>query len=117
NGVNGRGSEEAKREAEPETKPKNEALKAAAAEQQPEPQNGSESPVLAKVRTRLEESKISEPEFLDILRCAQIAEATGASTLADIPDKTLQLAIGSWDTVVDLAGEFRKCKGSKEGIK
>src|SRR5262249_52072228 len=36
----------------------------------------SESPLLAKVRARLEESKISEEEFLGILRCAQIAEAT-----------------------------------------
>jgi hypothetical protein len=65
----------------------------------------------------LEESKISESEFLDTLRCAQIAEATGTSTLADIPAKTLQLAIGAWDTVVELAGEFRKCQGSKEGVK
>ena len=77
-------------------------------------QNGSENPLLAKVRARLEESKISEPEFLEILRCAQIAEATGASSLADIPDKTLRLAIGSWDTVVELASKFRKCKGSQE---
>jgi hypothetical protein len=37
------------------------------------------SSLLAKVRTRLEENKISEPEFLDILRCAQISEAAGAS--------------------------------------
>src|SRR5262245_40188372 len=40
-----------------------------------EVQNASENPLLAKVHTRLEESKISESEFLDILRCAQIAEA------------------------------------------
>jgi len=116
-GLNGKGNGTAKREAQPETKPKNEALKPAAADQQPEPQNGSESSVLANVRTRLEESKISEPEFLDILRSAQIAEAKGASSLADIPDKTLGLAIGSWDTVVELASEFRKCKGNKEGVK
>jgi hypothetical protein len=56
----------------------------------------------------MEESKISEEEFLGILRCAQIAEANTASSLADIPDKTLGLALGSWDTVVELAGEFRK---------
>ena len=78
--------------------------------QQPEPQNGSESPLLAEVRTRLEENKISEPEFLDILRCTQISESAGASRLADLPDKTLGLAIGSWDTIVELAGEFRRCK-------
>src|SRR5262245_59398757 len=94
----------AKREA------KNESPKSAPTEQQPEPQSASEGPLLAKVRIRLEESKISEPEFLDILRCAQIAEAADASSLAEIPDKTLQLAIGSWDTVIELASEFRKCK-------
>jgi len=76
-------------------------------------QNGPENPLLAQVRARLEESKISEPEFLDILRAAQIAEAKSASSLADIPDKTLQLAIQSWDTVVELAGEFRKCKETR----
>jgi hypothetical protein len=116
-GLNGKGNSVAKREAEPETKPKNESGKPAAAEQEPEPQNRSENPVLGKVRTRLEESKISEPEFLDILRCAQIAEAKGAASLADIPDKTLTLAVQSWDTVVELASEFRKCKGNKEGVK
>jgi hypothetical protein len=79
-------------------------------QQQPEPQNGSESPLLAEVCARLEDNKISEPEFLDILRCAQISESAGASRLADLPDKTLGLAIGSWDTIVELAGEFRRCK-------
>jgi len=72
--------------------------------------DGSESPLLAKVRARLEESKISESEFLDILRFAQISEANGATSLSDIPDKTLNRAIGSWDTVAELAGEFRKSK-------
>jgi hypothetical protein len=38
-------------------------------------QNGSGSPLLAQVRERLEQSKISEPEFLDILKAAQIPEA------------------------------------------
>jgi hypothetical protein len=89
---------------------KNESPKSARTEQQPEPQSVSEGPLLAKVRIRLEESKISEPEFLDILRCAQIAEAADASSLADIPDKTLELAVGSWDTVIELAAEFRRCK-------
>jgi hypothetical protein len=73
-------------------------------------QNGLQSPLLAKVRERLEESKISEPEFLDILRTAQIAEANGATSLSDIPDKVLQRSVDSWDTVVELANEFRKCK-------
>ena len=79
-------------------------------QQQPERQNGSANTLLEKVCTRLEEDKISEPEFLDILRCAQISEAAGASRLADLPDKTLGLAIGSWDTIVELAGEFRRCR-------
>jgi hypothetical protein len=98
------GEQPAKRE------PKNESPKSAPTEQQPEPQSVSEGPLLAKVRVRLEESKISEPEFLDILRCAQIAEAAAASSLAEIPDKTLELALGSWDTVIELASEFRRCK-------
>src|SRR5262245_43435008 len=80
-------------------------------------QNGPERPLLAQVRARLEESNISEPEFLDILRCAQIAEAANATSLSEIPDKTIRLAIGSWDTVVELAIEFRKRKDSKQGSK
>ena len=110
-GLKDKGNCTAKREEQSKKRePKNESPKSAPTEQQPEPQNDSESPLLAKVRTRLEESKISEPEFLDILRCAQIAEATDASSLADIPDKTLGLALGSWDTVIELASEFRRCK-------
>jgi len=116
-GLNGKGNGAAKSAQQPaKAEPKNESPEPAATQEQPEPWNSSESPLLAKVRTRLEESKISEPEFLDILRCAQIAEAANASSLSDIPDKTLGLAIGSWDTVVELASEFRKCKASKEGV-
>ena len=119
-GLNGKGNSTARqrpaeeRPSKPE--PKNESQtvtpqeKPIGIQQQPEPQNGSESPLSAKVRARLEENKISEPEFLDILRCAQISEASGASRLADLPDKTLGLAIGSWDTIVELASEFRRCK-------
>jgi len=115
-GLKDKGNSAAKREEQPaKREPKNESPKSAPTEQQPEPQSVSEGPLLAKVRIRLEESKISEAEFLDILRCAQIAEANSASSLADIADKTLHLAIQSWDTVVELAGEFRKCKASKEG--
>ena len=95
----------------------NGVTKGKAAPEEKGAQSGSESPSLAQVRTRLEESKISESEFLDILRGAQIAEAKGASSLADIPTKTLELAIGAWGTVVELANEFRKRKGSEEGIK
>jgi hypothetical protein len=73
-------------------------------------QNSPESPLLAKVRARLEESKISEPEFLNILRSAQIPEAQSAKSIAGIPDKSLSLALESWDTVTALADELRAQK-------
>src|SRR5262245_38260062 len=75
-------------------------------------QNGLQRPLLAQVRERLEESKISEPEFLDILRAAQIPEAQNATTLESIPDKPLRLALESWDTVIGLAEELRAQKGA-----
>jgi hypothetical protein len=108
-GLNGKGNSTVRRRPEEEqsskTEPKNESQAVTTQEkpfriqQQSEPQNGSESPALAELRARLEENKISEPEFLDILRCAQISQAAGASRLADLPDKTLGLAVGSWDTI------------------
>src|SRR5215472_5886565 len=70
----------------------------------------SESPLLAKVRARLEESKISEPEFLDILRAAQIPEAQSAISLESIPDKPLSLSLESWEIVTALAEELRAQK-------
>jgi hypothetical protein len=73
-------------------------------------QDGQERPLLAQVRARLIESQISEPEFLEILRMAQIAEAQSGSSLADIADKTLQLAVQSWETVVELSEELRAQK-------
>jgi hypothetical protein len=95
-GLKDKGNSAAKGEEQPAKRvPKNESPTSAPTEQQPEPQRVSEGPLLAKVRIRLKESKISEPEFLDILRCAQIAEAAAASSLADISDKTLELALGS----------------------
>jgi hypothetical protein len=72
--------------------------------------DGSESPLLAKVRARLEESKISESEFLDILRAAQIPEAQSATSLQSIPDKPLTLSLESWNTVTALAEELRTQK-------
>jgi hypothetical protein len=66
-----------------------------------------ESKALVKVRARLEESKISESEFLDILKAAQIPEAQSAISLESISDKPLSLALESWDTVVVLAEELR----------
>jgi len=73
-------------------------------------QNGQERSLLAKVRTRLEESKISEPEFLDILRAAQIPEAQSATSLESIPDKPLSLSLESWEIVTALAEELRAQK-------
>jgi hypothetical protein len=67
----------------------------------------SERPLLVQVRSRLEESKISEPEFLDILRAAQIPEAANATSLDGIPDKPLNLSLSAWDTVIALAEELR----------
>jgi hypothetical protein len=71
-------------------------------------QNGKERPLLAKVREQLEHSKVSEPEFLDILKAAQIPEAQSeAMSLESIPDKPLSLSLESWDTVTALAEELR----------
>jgi hypothetical protein len=71
-------------------------------------QNGQERPLLAKVRERLEQSNLSEPEFLDILKAAQIPEAQSeAASLETIPDKPLSLSLESWDTVTAIAEELR----------
>jgi hypothetical protein len=69
-----------------------------------------QSPLLAKVRERLEQSRISESEFLNILRAAQIEEAQSATSLESIPDKPLSLSLQSWDTVIALAEEIRAQK-------
>ena len=61
---------------------------------------------MAKVREGLEQSKISESEFLDILRAAQIPEAQSATSLQSIPDKPLALSLASWETVTALAEEL-----------
>jgi len=73
-------------------------------------QNDQERPLLVQVRERLEQSKISEPEFLDILRAAQIPEAQSATSLQSIPDKPLALSLASWETVTALAEELRSQK-------
>jgi hypothetical protein len=72
--------------------------------------DGQERPLLVKLHARLDKSKVSELEFIDILRMAQISEAVNATSLADIPDKPLGLALSSWDTVVALAEELRAKK-------
>ena len=89
----------------PKGAPKSEA--APPAKDAPEDQERS---LLVKVRARLDESKISESEFLDILRTAQIAEAQSAISLQSIPDKPLSLSLESWETVTALAEELRAQK-------
>ena len=91
-GLTGKGNSAAKGKEQPATKDTLESL---------------QSPLLAKVRERLEQSKISEPEFLAILKVAQIAEAQSATSLESIPDKPLSLSLESWDTVTALAEELR----------
>jgi hypothetical protein len=85
----------------------NGAAKGEAAPAQKSAQNSQERSLLAKVWARLEESKISELEFLDILRAAQIPEAQSAASLESIPDKPLSLSLESWETVTALAEELR----------
>jgi AAA domain len=70
----------------------------------------TESKALTEVRQLLEASSITEAEMLDVLRTAQLPEAKTATTLADIPDKTLLLAIESWETVTPLVEELRAQK-------
>jgi len=66
---------------------------------------------LTKVRERLEKAKISEEEFLNILKVARIPEAQSeATSLESIPDKPLSLSLENWDTVVALAEELRTQK-------
>ena len=72
--------------------------------------NDQEQPLLTKVRERLEQSQISEGEFLGILKAAQIPEAQNATSLESIPDKPLSLSLESWDTVTALAEELRAQK-------
>jgi hypothetical protein len=70
----------------------------------------AESKALTEVRRLLEASKITDAEMLDVLRTAQLPEAKTAHSLADIPDKTLLLAIESWETVTPLVEELRAQK-------
>jgi hypothetical protein len=70
-------------------------------------ESGNSVSPLEKVRQRLQQSGISEVEFLDVLRAAQIKESISGDLLA-IPEKTLRLALDSWDTVAALCGELRE---------
>ena len=67
----------------------------------------AESKALTEVRRLLQVSKITEAEMLGVLRTAQLPEAKAAHSLADIPDKTLLLAIENWETVMPLVEQLR----------
>ena len=51
--------------------------------------------------------------MLEVLRMAQLPEAKNATTLADIPDKTLLLAIESWETVSAVGGRAPRAEGGR----
>jgi hypothetical protein len=70
----------------------------------------TESKALTEVRQLLKPSRITDAEMLDVLRTAQLPEAKAAHSLADIPDKTLLLALESWETVPPLVEELRAQK-------
>jgi hypothetical protein len=116
-GLNGKSNGAVKTEQEPgKAEPKNDATPEAVSlrksapvqEQLKTTLNGSPNAPLDEVRWLLEESSISEPEFIEILKAAQIPEAKGS--LSNIPDRVLRLAIESWETVTTLAEELREQK-------
>jgi hypothetical protein len=113
-GLNGKSNGAAKSEHElGKAEPKNDAAPEATSQRKTAPVqeprkttlNGSPNAPMNKVRRLLEESSISEPEFIRILKAAQIPEAKGS--LSDIPDRVLDLALENWDTVAALAEELR----------
>ncbi|PYK18115.1 MAG: hypothetical protein DME55_07805 [Verrucomicrobia bacterium] len=63
---------------------------------------------LEKVRQRLEESRISEQEFLDVLRLSKIPETQSLKSLACVSERILLMSLSGWDTVTEIAGELRE---------
>ena len=80
--------------------------------QQDEPavslQSGNGTSPLDKVRQRLAESRITEPEFLDVLKFSRLPEAQNVSDLKQVPDRLLVMALESWDTVAEITHELRE---------
>jgi hypothetical protein len=66
--------------------------------------------LLQKVRLRLVGSKISEPEFLDVLKFSRIPEAQNLIALDQVPAKFLTMALEGWSTVAEIAHELRADK-------
>jgi hypothetical protein len=116
-GLNGKSGGTTKREHElGKAEPNNDAAPEAASRQENTPVQEQPNTILThlpnaplgKVRRLLEKSSISEPDFIEILKAAQIPEAKGS--LLDIPDRVLQLALENWETVAALAEELHKHK-------
>jgi hypothetical protein len=74
----------------------------------------SESPLLAKVRERLEEAGITEDEFLTVLRFAKLPEVGETGDLLSVPEKVLNLALTNWSMVQEIVSEIREQKLSGE---
>jgi hypothetical protein len=78
--------------------------------QMPEPLiNPSEA--LAQIRKMLEFAKMSEAEVIAVLKASQIKGARDATSLAEIPDAVLRLAIEDW-AVVEQTAEQLKAKAA-----
>jgi len=73
------------------------------APEQPLPQ----SEALAKIRKMLELVKMSEAQMIAVLNAAQIKEARDATSLAEIPDAVLALAIEDWAWVETIAEQLK----------
>ena len=72
---------------------------------QEQPVNPSEA--LTKIRNMLELVKMSENDIIAVLKAAQIKEALGAKSLAEIPDAVLTLAIEDFSWVETVAEQLK----------
>jgi hypothetical protein len=63
--------------------------------------------LLHKVRLRLGGSRISEAEFLDVLKFSRLPEAQDLTALDQVPDRILSMALEGWSTVAEIAHELR----------
>jgi AAA domain-containing protein len=73
-------------------------------------ESGNSASSLEKVRTKLVESRISEAEFIDILKFSRLSEAQNISALSQVPDRLLVMALEGWLTVEEIADELRERK-------
>ena len=70
--------------------------------------------LLHKVRLRLGGSRISEAEFLDVLKFSRLPEAQDLTALDQAPDRILSMALEGWSTVAEIVHELR---GRKTEVK